>query len=56
MMTRLHQTRAKVNVDNIVVQRGVANEDASKIMAVQFTVSMASGFHAYTRSEHFKAS
>jgi hypothetical protein len=55
MMTCLDQSGIEINIDNVVVGSGVSNENAVKVVMIQFTAMMASTLNANPRSECLEA-
>jgi hypothetical protein len=56
MMTCLDQTGIEINIDNVVGGSGVANENAAKVVTIQFTAMKASTLNANPRSKCLEAS
>ena len=49
MMTRLDQSRIQIQINNVLIRRGVSEKNALKVMAIQFAASRTSLLDAYPR-------
>jgi hypothetical protein len=53
-MTRFDNAGLKVKVGNVLISRGIAQENACEVVVVKFAPASPSAFHAYARTECLK--
>ena len=46
MVTRFYNAGAEFKVDNVLISRGIAQENACEVVAIEFAPASPSAFHA----------
>ncbi len=54
MVTKFYNAGVKVEVGNVLISRGISQENACEVVVVKFALARASAFHAYMRTKGLK--